>query len=82
LKLVLEVDAASAPATASGSTAPSSPGSTPTPRDGGAPGEAPDVEPIDPAEFADDGPNAETDQESEAQARLLEAFPGASEVLG
>jgi DNA polymerase-3 subunit gamma/tau len=82
VRLVLEVDAASAPATASGSTAPSSPGSTPTPRDGGAPGEAPDVEPIDPAEFADDGPNAETDQESEAQARLLEAFPGASEVLG
>ncbi len=82
VKLVLEVDAASAPAATSGSPAGSSPGSTSSSRDSGAPGEAPDVEPIDPADFADHGPNADTNQESEAQARLLEAFPGASEVLG
>jgi hypothetical protein len=41
----------------------------------------PDAESLDPAEYAED-PSAPGDQASEAQARLLEAFPGASEVLG
>ncbi len=40
------------------------------------------MESIDPADYAEAGPDVETDQASEAQARLLEAFPGASEVLG
>jgi DNA polymerase-3 subunit gamma/tau len=82
VKLVLDVDAASAPATTSGSPAASSPGSPTSSGDASSPGDAPDVEPIDPADFADNGPGADTDQASEAQARLLEAFPGASEVLG
>jgi DNA polymerase-3 subunit gamma/tau len=42
----------------------------------------PEAETLDPAEFADADPNAEGDQASEAHARLLEAFPGASEVHG
>jgi hypothetical protein len=40
------------------------------------------METLDPADYADQAPSAEADQESEAQARLLQAFPGASEVLG
>jgi hypothetical protein len=40
------------------------------------------MEVVDPADFAADGPHTEADQESEAQAKLLQAFPGASEVLG
>jgi hypothetical protein len=40
------------------------------------------MEVLDPADFAADAPHTEADQASEAQARLLEAFPGASEVLG
>jgi len=42
----------------------------------------PEVETIDPADYAEEGPDVESDQASEAHARLLEAFPGASEVLG
>ncbi len=54
------------------------------PRSGQAAGPAapePEAETIDPAEYAED-PDAPGDQASEAHARLLEAFPGASEVLG
>jgi DNA polymerase III subunit gamma/tau len=76
VKLVLDVDDASAPPTPSSPPAASAPGATGSPRN------EPEVETMDPAEYADNGPLAETDQESEAQARLLEAFPGASEVLG
>jgi hypothetical protein len=39
-----------------------------------------DFDEVDPAEF--EGVAGDTDQASEAEARLLEAFPGASEVLG
>jgi len=39
-------------------------------------------ETLDPADYSEVSANAEGDQASEAQARLLEAFPGASEVLG
>jgi DNA polymerase-3 subunit gamma/tau len=42
----------------------------------------PEIESLDPSEYAEEDPNAESDQASEAHARLLEAFPGASEVLG
>ncbi len=83
VKLVLEVDAARlrrpdrAASAASGS--PGAPRSAGVP---GGPADEPEAEAIDPADFAADGPNAEADQESEAQARLLEAFPGASEVTG
>jgi 2-oxoglutarate dehydrogenase E2 component (dihydrolipoamide succinyltransferase) len=76
VKLVLEVDDASAPATTPSPAAPSSPGAADSPQD------EPEAEAIDPAEFAGNGPGSEGDQASEAQARLLEAFPGASEVLG
>ena len=41
-----------------------------------------EAEEVDPAEFLDHAPDAGTDQESAAEARLLEAFPGASEVAG
>ncbi|HWF17378.1 MAG TPA: DNA polymerase III subunit gamma/tau [Acidimicrobiales bacterium] len=76
VKLVLDVDATTAPATPPGPPQSSSPGSP------GAPRDEPDIETVDPADYAESGPDAETDQASEAQARLLEAFPGASEVLG
>ena len=50
---------------------------------GGGPGDAADVEEVDPADFAsDDVHDAATDQASAAEARLLQAFPGASEVTG
>jgi hypothetical protein len=42
----------------------------------------PEAESLDPAEFAEEDTDAGSDQASEAHARLLEAFPGASEVLG
>jgi DNA polymerase-3 subunit gamma/tau len=70
--LVLEVDDTSAPTTPS-----RPPAAAP-----GAASDEPEVETGDPADFADAGPNAEVDHETEAHARLLEAFPGASEVLG
>ncbi len=41
-----------------------------------------DVEEVDPAEFANDVSADPTDHASAAEARLLEAFPGASEVAG
>jgi hypothetical protein len=60
----------------------SSPGSPASSASSGSRREEPEAEVIDPAEFADNGPHAEGDQASEAHARLLEAFPGASEVIG
>ena len=48
-------------------------------RDGDADTEA---EEGDPAEFLEHAPDAGADHESAAEARLLEAFPGASEVAG
>jgi len=73
--LVLDVDDARPPA-----------GGTPSrpvaPRGGGDPGRDPEVDDVDPAEFLDHTPDAGADQESAAEARLLEAFPGASEVVG
>ena len=74
VKLVLDVDDSATP-----------PSETPRSPSGpalGAPSREPEVETVDPADFARDDPNGETDQASEAQARLLEAFPGASEVVG
>ena len=41
-----------------------------------------DIEEADPAEFADEASADSTDHASAAEARLLEAFPGASEVAG
>ena len=75
VKLVLDVDEnASAPPAAV------RPSAGPAP---GAPRVEPEAESLDPADYAEEDPDAaETDQASEAQARLLEAFPGASEVLG
>ncbi|MGA2932045.1 MAG: hypothetical protein ABSE98_08165, partial [Acidimicrobiales bacterium] len=73
--LVLDVDDVGPPA-----------GGTPSrpvaPRGGGEPGRDAEVDDIDPAEFLDHTPDAGADQESAAEARLLEAFPGASEVAG
>ena len=37
---------------------------------------------VDPADLLHDAPDASADQASAAEARLLEAFPGASEVAG
>ncbi|HXB36547.1 MAG TPA: DNA polymerase III subunit gamma/tau [Acidimicrobiales bacterium] len=74
VKLVLDVDE-------SGS-APQAPARPPTGPAAEASGGEPEIETLDPADFAEVDANAEGDQASEAQARLLEAFPGASEVLG
>ncbi len=41
-----------------------------------------DLDHVDPADLMDDAPAADTDPASAAEARLLEAFPGASEVAG
>jgi DNA polymerase-3 subunit gamma/tau len=74
VKLVLDVDE-------SGS-APQTPPRPPAGPAADASVGEPEVETLDPAEYAAVDANVEGDQASEAQARLLEAFPGASEVLG
>ena len=72
--LVLEVDDAAPPAALRRRAV--------APR-GGGPGDVADVEEVDPADFAsDDVHDAATDHASAAEARLLQAFPGASEVTG
>jgi hypothetical protein len=73
VSLVLDVDDVAPP----GGTAPA----TAAPRGAGDPGHA-DVEEVDPAEFADQAAADAPDDASAAEARLLEAFPGASEVAG
>ena len=82
VKLVLDVDDASAPATTPAPPPASSSGSSRSADSAGPPQDEPEAEVIDPAEYADNGPHGEGDQASEAHARLLEAFPGASEVIG
>jgi hypothetical protein len=74
VKLVLDVDD-------SGST-PQAPARPAARSATSASAREPEVETIDPADYAEEDPNVESDQASEAHARLLEAFPGASEVLG
>ncbi len=70
--LVLDVDDAGSPPSG---------GSGPSPRRGGGGGtDAHDVEDVDPADLLDEAAGPDTDQASAAEARLLEAFPGASEV--
>ena len=56
----------------------------PRPRGGGpgCRGGDDDIDHVDPADLLDDAPDAAADQASAAEARLLEAFPGASEVAG
>jgi hypothetical protein len=90
VKLVLVIDESAAPAARTGTAAaPPAPAAKSTPRRGRgrAQEDAPPTPPseeydeVDPAEFAgseEGGP----DQATEAETRLLEAFPGASEVLG
>ncbi len=73
--LVLDVDDAGPPAGGAASR-------PAAPRAGGDQGSDADVDDVDPAEFLDHAPDAGADQESAAEARLLEAFPGASEVSG
>jgi hypothetical protein len=73
VSLVLDVDDVAPP----GGTAPAAA----APRGAGDPGQ-PDVEEVDPAEFADQAAADAPDDASAAEARLLEAFPGASEVAG
>jgi len=76
--LVLHVDDAAPPA------AGAAPG-RPAPGAGGARSVAAGDDDLDHADAADlllDAPDADADQASAAQARLLEAFPGASEVAG
>jgi DNA polymerase-3 subunit gamma/tau len=73
VSLVLDVDDATPP----GGTAPAAA----APRGAGDPGHA-DIEEVDPAEFADQAAADAPDDASAAEARLLEAFPGASEVAG
>ncbi len=69
--LVLQIDETASPA---------APRATPSP--GAAPPPAPppdDVEDMDPHDLAEDSSG---DHASDAEARLLQAFPGASEVPG
>ena len=73
--LVLDVDDAAPPAGGAVTQPTAS-------RRGGDEGRDLDVEEVDPAEFLDHAPDAGADQESAAEARLLDAFPGASEVTG
>jgi hypothetical protein len=74
VKLVLDVDESGA--------APQAPAPPPAGPAADASVGEPEIETLDPADYSEVGANAEGDQASEAQARLLEAFPGASEVLG
>jgi hypothetical protein len=74
VKLVLDVDE-------SGS-APQAPARSPARQAADSPASEPDADSLDPTDFAEEDPDAGSDQASEAHARLLEAFPGASEVLG
>ncbi|HEX6493464.1 MAG TPA: hypothetical protein VF112_08115, partial [Candidatus Dormibacteraeota bacterium] len=76
VKLVLEIDESGSAPQAPAARPRGAPAAGPSARE-----PEPDVETLDPAEYAED-PNAPGDQASEAHARLLEAFPGASEVLG
>jgi len=70
--LVLDVDDAGA------AGRPAAPGA---PAPGSGTGDD-DLDHVDPADLMEDAPAADTDQASAAEARLLEAFPGASEVAG
>jgi DNA polymerase III subunit gamma/tau len=90
VRLVLVIDEATAtppPRTATGPTGPAPAGGGTAARRGRrAPQDAPsppadDDDEVDPAEFAA-GEADGTDQSTEAEARLMQAFPGASEVLG
>ncbi|HVT42114.1 MAG TPA: hypothetical protein VHD39_03955, partial [Acidimicrobiales bacterium] len=90
--LVLVIDDTAAPAARTGSAAASPP---PAPEGGSAarrgrgraqkdvpPPPPPDeYDEVDPAEFAAGAESGGPDQATEAEARLLQAFPGASEVL-
>jgi len=73
VSLVLDVDDAAPPGGATGGAV--------APRGAADPGPG-DIEEADPAEFADEVSADSTDHASAAEARLLEAFPGASEVAG
>ena len=79
IALVLDIDEAAAPpAPRSGSSGiPSGRSPDAAPPDSGPPGG--DAEDVDPHELMED---ASTDQASDAEARLFQAFPGASEVAG
>ncbi|HEY6425671.1 MAG TPA: hypothetical protein VIX84_00420, partial [Acidimicrobiales bacterium] len=86
VKLVLEVDDEAAPPPARGG-GPAARRDTATRARGAARDDPPDddvvddLHDIDPSDLADDGGNGE-DEASAAQARLMQAFPGASEVVG
>ncbi len=77
ITLVLDIDEAAAPPAQRSGTSPATPGrsSGAAPPDSDPP--ADDGEDLDPRQLMDD---AATDQASDAEARLLQAFPGASEV--
>ena len=78
ITLVLDIDEGAAPpAPRSGSSPATSGRSGTAPPDLAPPGD--DVEDVDPHELMED---ASTDQASDAEARLFQAFPGASEVAG
>jgi hypothetical protein len=79
ITLVLDIDEAAAPPAARSSSSPATSGRSPgaAPPDSAPPGD--DVEDVDPHELMED---ASTDQASDAEARLFQAFPGASEVAG
>jgi DNA polymerase-3 subunit gamma/tau len=80
VKLVLDVDeSASTPPTP---PAPPEPARRPARQTTDSSAREPEGESLDPADYAEEDPDTGSDQASEAHARLLEAFPGASEVHG
>ncbi len=79
ITLVLDIDEGAAPPAPRSGSSPAVSGGSPgtAPPDRASPGD--DVEDVDPHELMED---ASTDQASDAEARLFQAFPGASEVAG
>jgi hypothetical protein len=79
IALVLDIDEATAPPAPRSASSPGPSGGSPgtAPPDSAPPGG--DAEDGDPHELMED---ASTDQASDAEARLFQAFPGASEVVG
>jgi DNA polymerase III subunit gamma/tau len=79
IALVLDIDEGAAPPAPRSASSAATPGRSPgtPPPDSGPPGGEP--EDVDPQELMGDD---SSDQASDAEARLFQAFPGASEVVG
>jgi DNA polymerase III subunit gamma/tau len=79
ITLVLDIDEGAAPPAPRSGSAPATSGRSPGTAPPGSAPPGDDAEDVDPLELMED---ASTDQASDAEARLFQAFPGASEVVG